>query len=103
MSVPKSILINKTCHDDMSELVGILSEPECMFSVQMLPLSLPNDLNIKSCRFPVVNLPRGTEGTCRALLSMDAQIKAQILPLARDERIVLFWNYDLSFVTMCNI
>ena len=32
----------------------------CVFSVQMFPLSLPNDLDIKSCRFPVVNLPRGT-------------------------------------------
>ena len=34
--------------------------------VQMFPLSLPNDLHIKSCRFPVVNLPRGTGRTCTA-------------------------------------
>lgn len=42
----------------------------CVFSVQMFPLSLPNDLDIKSCRFPVVNLPRGTPGTCTAWLRL---------------------------------
>ena len=35
-------------------------------NVQMLLLSLPNDLHIKSLRFPVVNLPTGTERTCTA-------------------------------------
>ena len=49
---------------------GDSSVSSCVFSVQMFPLSLPNDLDIKSCRFPVVNLPRGTPGTCTAWLRL---------------------------------
>ena len=66
----KAILINKTSHSDMSEPEldgdilwlrwGRSRSVCCMFTAQMFPLSLPNDLDIKSCRFPVVNLPRGT-------------------------------------------
>ena len=39
------------------------SESQCYYP-QMLLLSLPNDLHIKSCRFPIVNLPPGTGRTC---------------------------------------
>ena len=49
----------------------------CVFSVQMFPLSLPNDLDIKSCRFPVVNLPRGTPGTCTAWLRLRPTLTSQ--------------------------
>ena len=41
------------------------SESQCYYP-QMLLLSLPNDLHIKSCRFPIVNLPTGTGRTCTA-------------------------------------
>ena len=41
------------------------SKSQC-YHFQMLLLSLPNDLHIKSCRFPIVNLPTGTGRTCTA-------------------------------------
>ena len=82
---------------------GDSSVSSCVFSVQMFPLSLPNDLDIKSCRFPVVNLPRGTPGTCTAWLrlrptptsqnwhKLSFQKTSNSLPF-QQSLIVQFWN-----------